>query len=150
MGITWIVVANASQAKFFSVNKIKFLNDKDKLILVEELFHHASRMHDADIVSDKVGRYRAMANSSDSFMEPTDPHKHEAEVFARETANYLENARAKKLFQDLILVVSPSFYGLLNLRIHPQLKKLISKVIEKDYTKDSDQVLAKHLRQQIG
>lgn len=150
MAMTWVVVASASIAKIFSVNKIKFLNDTDKLKLVNELSHPASRMRDSEIVSDKSGRYRPKNMGADSFAEATDPKKNEMDIFSRELIHYLESSRTSKLFHDLILVVAPSFYGLLNTHMHQQLKGLVSLVIEKDYTKDSDHDLEKHLKQQIG
>lgn len=150
MTISWIVVASASKVKVFAVNKIKFLNDKEKLKLITELSHPQSRMHDSQIVSDKSGRYGAKNMSADSYAEATDPQKNEMDIFAREVVNHLETSRASKIFHDLVLVVAPSFYGLLNSHMHQQLKSLVSLVIEKDYTKDSDKDLEKHLKQQIG
>ena len=107
-------------------------------------------MRDSEIVSDKVGSYRAKNSWGDSFNEPTDPRDHEINNFAHEVVNELEAGRAQHSFRDLILVAAPSFYGCMNNLMHPQLKKMVSLVIEKDYLKDSDQMLEKHLKQQIG
>lgn len=148
--ITWVIVANTNKAKIFAMNKLKFLNDKDKLVLVKELSHPESRMHDAEIVSDKPGRYRAKNSAGDSFNQPTDPRKHEIDNFAHELVKELETGRSNNSFRDIILVVAPAFYGLINARMHPQLKNLVSLIIEKDYVKENDRILAKHLKQQIG
>lgn len=148
--ITWIILASTSKAKIFTVNKVKFIINKEKLVLVKEFNHPESRLRDSQIVSDKSGRYRPKNMGSDSFMEPTDPKKHEADNFAREVVNVLEAGRAADLFQDLILVTPSHFYGLINKHIHRGLKNMVSLVIEKDYTKDDEKTLVKHLKQQIG
>ncbi|MFQ6274860.1 host attachment protein [Coxiella burnetii] len=49
-----------------------------------------------------------------------------------------------------MLVAPPPFHGLLNKCLNPQLENKIALVIEKDYTKDNDKELEKHLKQQIG
>lgn len=147
---TWVIIANASVAKIYAVNKIKFINGSQKLALVREFSHPQSRMRDADIVTDKVGRYRSKNSRSDSFNEPTDPKEHEADAFALQLAKYLEEEKSHKHYEDLILVSSPSFSGMLNSHLSPKIKKVVSLNIEKDYTKDSDKDLEKHLKQQIG
>lgn len=142
---TWILVANASKAKIFSVNKLKFLTGKEKLESVQEFTHPASRKKDVDIASDKLGHYK-----EGSFVEPTDPKKYEAESFGREIVSTLEAARVANEFDELILVVPAQFRGMMNKHLRSPLEQVISKVIEKDYTKDGEKVLEKHLLKQIG
>jgi protein required for attachment to host cells len=150
MKTTWIVVADASLAKIFSVNKIKFLNDQDQLHLIKELSHPASRLRDADIVSDKAGRYRAKDRTSDSFFEPTEPKHHEAEIFAHEIIAYLTHAASLQSFDEFILTAAPAFHGLMNKHMPAHLKSLLSLSFEKDYIKDDLKTLALHLKKQIG
>ncbi|ABS76626.1 host attachment protein [Coxiella burnetii] len=147
---SWIVVANASKAKIFAVNKIKFLTGKHNLELIKEYTHPESRMRDVEIASDRLGHFHAKSRGSGSFVEQTNPKKYEAESFAREVVNDLESGRMADLFQDIILVAPPPFHGLLNKCLNPQLENKIALVIEKDYTKDNDKELEKHLKQQIG
>ena len=152
MTISWILVANASKAKIFSVNKLKFNNGKEKLSLIKEFTHPESRKRDLEIVSDKLGHYMKgnAGSGGGSFVEPTDPKRYEAESFAREVIGMLEEGRVENLYDDLILVVPPTFHGLINKQLHEPLKKTISQVIEKDYTKDGEKSLEKHLRTSLG
>ena len=145
MTTTWILVANASEARIFTVNKLKFLNGEEKLKSVREFMHPSSRKKDTEIVSDKLGRYK-----EGSFVEPTDPKKHEAENFAREIVNTLEAARVANSYDELILVVPAQFRGMMNKHLHVPLEQSIIKIIEKDYTKDSDKDLEEHLIKQIA
>ena len=146
---TWILVANSSEAKIFSVNKIKFINGKEKLSLIKEFDHPDSRKKDTEIASDKLGHYQTGGLGHGSFVEATDPQKHEADNFAREVIEALEVSRVANQFRDLILVVPPHFHGLLNKHLHKPLQKLIISVIEKDYTKSPQNVLEVHLLKQF-
>ncbi|WP_267256679.1 host attachment protein [Coxiella endosymbiont of Ornithodoros maritimus] len=110
---SWIVVANASKViKYLPL--IKFLTGKDNLELIEEYTHPESRIRDVEIASDRLGYFHAESRGSGSFVEQTNPKKYEAESFAREMVNDLESGQMSDLFQDIILVVTPPFHGLLN------------------------------------
>lgn len=145
MATTWILVANASKARIFTVNKPKFLSRKEHLKAVHELIHPSSRKKDTEITSDKLGRYK-----EGSFVEPTDPKKYEAESFAREIVSILEAGRVANHYDELILVVPAQFRGMMNKHLHVPLEQTIIKIIEKDYTKDSDKDLEEHLIKQIA
>src|SRR3990167_1618558 len=125
MSHVWILVANASEAKIFQVNRLKFLMGKEPLKFVIAFAHPESRKKDLDLTSDKLGHYQSSRAGSGSFVEPTDPKKYEAESFAREIAAKLDEARVANKFESLILVVSPRFLGMLKKHIHSPLEKRI-------------------------
>ncbi|OGO93786.1 MAG: hypothetical protein A3F41_06800 [Coxiella sp. RIFCSPHIGHO2_12_FULL_44_14] len=150
---TWILIANASMAKIFKVNKLKFLSGTAKLNLIEEFTHPASRKKSMDMVSDRLGRYRAHGGEGlghGAYAEPTDPKAYEIEHFAHELVEKLEAGRVSHQFEDIILVASPHFYGLMNKSFHEDLRRMITTVIEKDYTKDGIKALEEHLLQQLS
>ena len=147
---TWIVVANATQVKIFVVHFAKFLQGHESLSLIQEHKHPESRQHDSEIVSDKLGNYHGLHEGHGSFVESSDPHQHEAVVFATTIARILETARISHAYEQIILVAPPHFYGLINKALHANLKKDIARVIEKDYIQENIQDIEKHLRQQIG
>jgi protein required for attachment to host cells len=125
MPTTWIMVANASHAKLFS-NK----GPNRGLELVKEFDHPESRERAAELVSDRIGNYAG----SGSYAQPTSPKEHEAERFALQIAQELEQGRVSNAYEKLIVVTSSHFMGLLNNRISPQVKNKISESINKDYT----------------
>jgi protein required for attachment to host cells len=137
MPVTWIVVANASQARLFE-------NDGPKkgLRLVKEMDHPESREKAANLVSDRVGNFQG----SGSYAQPTDPKHHEMDRFALEIANELEGGRVKNAFARLVLVVSSPFIGRINQHLTAQVKNKVSETIEKDYTK----LAVKELTGQLG
>ncbi len=144
MDNTWILVANASVAKLYSFSPSDSPKHKPKLTVVKEFQHPDSRKQDVDLVTDRPGDYKSKGGGgSGSFSQQTDPHQHEAEVFARELAHLLEKARAGQQFQALILVAGPHFMGLLRGCIdeHPLKHSPITEV-QKDYTREKpDQLL---------
>jgi protein required for attachment to host cells len=136
MSVTWIMVANASQAKLYANN-----GPKKGLQLVKELLHPESREKAANLVSDRIGNYAG----SGSYAQPTDPKEHEAERFALELSRELEDGRVKNAYEKLIVVASSHFMGLLNQRISGQVKNKVAEFIEKDYTRLPVKELSGHL-----
>lgn len=129
---TWILVADASEAKIFSTFKALLLNghaNSSSLTLVNEFSHPESQKKDQDLVSDKSGNF-----SGNSFTEPTDPKRHENDLFAHELTKVLLQAHNNNHFRDLILIAPPAFMGMLHKHLSDQVKKLICNEIEKDYT----------------
>lgn len=136
MSTTWILVANASQAKLFAN-----LGPKKGLQLVKELEHPESREKAANLVSDRVGNYQG----SGSYAQPTPPKEHEAERFAQELSRELEEGRVNNAYERLILIASAHFMGLLNNRLTSHVRSKVTESIEKDYTRLPIKELAAHL-----
>lgn len=140
MSTTWIMVANASHAKLFS-NK----GPNKGLELIKELEHPESREKAAELVSDRIGNYAG----SGSYAQPTDPREHEAERFALQIAQELEQGRVNNAYEKLVVVTSAHFMGLLNNRISQQVKNRISESINKDYTHLPVKELSGHLANHV-
>lgn len=140
MKTTWLLVANASEARLFT------LTGKNDLKLIKEFTHPQSRLKDTEITSDRSGYFEKMsAGFGGNFMEPTDPKKYEADTFARELANELESGRVSHYYEALILIASPQFYGMLNKHLSNNVGNLVSTHIAKDYTKDRDRQLVSRI-----
>lgn len=139
---TWLLVANASKARVYSLCKAHFLqsaNQKD-LQLEEECEHGESRMKAVDLISDKLGKF-----GHGAFVEATNPKEHEAERFAVELAGKLDAARKENQYQELIIAAPPAFLGLLKKHLTNDSSKKIFMTIEKDYTSHDDRALASAL-----
>jgi protein required for attachment to host cells len=140
MSITWIMVANASQAKLFAHH-----GPNKGLELVKEMTHPESREKAANLVSDRVGNFQG----SGSYAQATSPKDHEAERFAQEVSEALEHGRVSNAYEHLVLIASAPFLGVLNGRLPQQVKHKISESINKDYTQLTAKELAGHLGQVI-
>jgi protein required for attachment to host cells len=138
MSVTWIMVANASQAKLFA-------NDGPKrgLQLIKEMMHPESREKTSNLVSDRSGAYGRPGHGA--VGQPADPKHHEAERFAQELSRELEDGRVRNAYDRLILVASAPFIGLVNNHLPGQVRSKLSESIEKDYTRLSAKDLVGHL-----
>jgi protein required for attachment to host cells len=124
----WVVVANASMARIFSLNKHKDLK------LVKELNHPDSRKKDTELVSDIPGQFRARGGvARGNFCARTEPKKVQVHHFAQEVAETLEHGRKTNLFDFLVLITLPGFQGTLKEHFNNHLLNKIKKVIPKDF-----------------
>jgi protein required for attachment to host cells len=142
MSVTWIMVANASQAKLFANH-----GPRKGLQLVKELQHPESREKTSNLVSDRSGANSGPGHGA--FIQATDPKHHEAERFAQEVARELDDGRVKNAYDRLILVASAPFMGLVNNCLPGQVRSKVSQSIDKDYTRLPVKDLAEHLEQVV-
>lgn len=140
MAKTWILVANACQARIYSRNGIR-----QELALVKEMMHPESRMKNSDLVSDRAGYMPGVGNGHGSKQPPSDPKQNEALHFAQELAQTLNQGRCSQQFERIILVAPPAFMGLLGEKIDVQTAKLVTDKLGKDYTQSTEKELVGHL-----
>ena len=140
MGITWILVANASAAYLYAN-----YGPKKGLQKLKEFRHDASREKGQYLVSDRPGHNKSLGNGRGAYIPATDPKQHEAQNFACQLAKELEQGRISNSYQRLILVVSTPFMGLINSNMGRHVRNLVSDTFEKDYTRASEKNLTRHL-----
>ena len=135
---TWIVVCDASRARFFMTRA-----DREEWVKFEEFDHPASRMKSIDLVSDRPGRQlQSQGHVKKAGMAPrTDPHDVEEMRFAHYIAETLDSAHAQNAFERLVIVAPPAFLGQLRRAMSPKLQKSIYATLDKDYTHlDTDEL----------
>jgi protein required for attachment to host cells len=151
MPSTWIVSANASRARVFAQR-----NAADPLDEVLDLVNEASRLRDTDLETDSPVGERAASDSRNNVGAPTTPSTYEpkqtakereVELFARQVAEQLVKAHNEGRFEQLCLVASPEFLGLLRRLVEPRLGRALSLSINKDYTHSTPQQLREQIRQ---
>jgi protein required for attachment to host cells len=142
MPITWIMVANASQAKLFANH-----GPNKGLQFVKELSHPESREKTSNLVSDRSGSHTGTGHGA--FVQATDPKHHEAERFAQEVTRELDDGRMNNAYDRLILVASSPFMGLVNSRLPELVRSRLSESIDKDYTRLPVKDLAGHLQSYV-
>ncbi len=142
MPTTWIMVANASQAKLFANH-----GPNKGLHFVKELSHPESREKTSNLVSDRSGSHTGTGHGA--FVQATDPKHHEAERFAQEVTRELDDGRLNNAYDRLILVASSPFMGLVNSRLPELVRSKLSEIIDKDYTRLPIKDLAGHLQSYV-
>ncbi len=144
MKLTWILVADSSRARIFTAD-----TPASPLEEIEDFSHTESRLHDREITSDLPGKIKSVGGGGHAFEQPTDPKKHEADNFAHIVAQYLEDAHNTNRFEQLLLVASPSFLGLLRNHLSEQVKKRVHFELDKEITMLSTADIRQHLPQYL-
>jgi len=133
-----IVVADAGHARLFRIRQ----SWKD-LVEQEALIHSASRLRDRQLASDAAGR----ARDPQSTLDPrTTAKEHEEHTFAKELGRHLKHCHSANPFDELILVASPRFLGMLRAELPAPLDRLESRTIQKDLIHMDGEELAEYIR----
>jgi len=145
---TCVVVANASRARFFFLQ-----GDSGELQEGSNLVGPAVRLRAAQTEADRLGPTSAgksMHNTggaapNQAYQPPQTPQEHETELFARSIVDHLQERLQKGDFDQLALVASPEFLGVVRGLLSPQLQSVLRWSINKDYT----QLTAPQLRDRL-
>jgi len=73
------------------------------------------------------------------------PKRHEAELFAKRIADRLELVRAKGEWEQLILIATPEFLGVLRQQLSAKVAKLVSKTIDKNLVQKTEAEIRQYL-----
>ena len=145
MSSTWLLVANGSEARLFETEK-----RPKTLKLIKNFEHEESREKGSDLITDRSGMYQGDTTNGrgaiqGSMAESTDPKTHEMERFAGELVDALDKGRTTNKFNNLIIVSSPKFHGLLNRKMNHHLESLVGRHVNKDLTSCREPELLKRL-----
>jgi protein required for attachment to host cells len=142
-----IVSADQTAATFYDVEHLA-----DGLRVARRLEHPAGHLHNRDLVSDRPGRKddhaplsgrRRGATAHHATGGERSPHKHEAQLFARQIAAELEHERAD--FDRLVLMAGPEMLGLLRDALSDGLRAQITAEVGKDLERQPPLAVLEHL-----
>jgi len=143
MNTIWILVANQSEARIYSADRIP-----GDLVLIETLSHQEGAAHARDLVSDAPGRVHDRMGSGRHSMEPDTGVKDEGRRrFVKEMVERLESAHVRGDFKQLVLLAAPAVLGVIRKTLTSNLNKLVIKEIPKDVIgQDLDKIQTQLLR----
>ena len=143
MSKIWVLAADAGQARLFTRDK-KF----SPLVETASLLHPESRLKAQELGRDRPGQvHESRAYGESPSEEPSNLKKREAANFAREIAGRLKAARARGEFSELLLVSEPSFLGLLREQLDTETRRLVTREVVSNITRESPEVIARTLDQ---
>ncbi|WP_348760214.1 host attachment protein [uncultured Salinisphaera sp.] len=144
MSTQWIVVADAAAARFFERTA------DGQLKRVGATYHEESRMHEGDLRTGGKGGVDDSTSASHHEADPqvTTQEKH-ADIFAKELAEKLKSAHNDGTFDALVLAAAPAFLGHLRDKLDDNVAKTVVDSIDKDWTSEDDDQIAKHLNTQL-
>jgi len=141
---TWILLADAASARLYLSGE-----RPGDWTLLREIEHPESRMRASELLSDKPGRVK-QSTGSRAALEPHTPRKKvEAERFARQLAQVLDEGVVSGACERLVLVTPPAFLGVLRDKVPPRVAARVSDVIEKDYLHLDQPTFKKRLEREL-
>lgn len=141
----WIAVANAARARVLQAD-----SPTGELHEVASYVHPAARLHEQELTSDLPGRsFDSAGEGRHAMEEPHSPKEHEADKFAQELAERLEQGRTRHLYQRLILIAGPAFLGRLRKHLSAEAAACVTLELDKDLTQTDLAALRRHLPERL-
>jgi len=141
---TWVVVADNSRARIFTVE-----TPSSPLIEIDSIVHPEGRMHDRDITSDLPGRGAGSGGSRHSYETETDAKDYENMGFAKRIAVFLDNSRKGDKCKYLIIVAAPGLLGNLRGEMNDQTRKMITLELDKNLSHLNAGDIRRHMPQYL-
>ena len=135
---TRVIVADSARARIFVSHK-----SVSQLQEVEGFAHAEAHLSESELVSDAPGRSR---NPHGSLDPATSARDHEAENFARLLARHLKELHNQRHYEELILIASPRFLGVLRNQLPGPLDRLVTRTVDKDLTTASIEQIIDHIK----
>ena len=123
---TRVIVADNARARIFTSDSVI-----SRLEEVEGFAHPEAHLSNIDLVGDASGK---SVDQHGSLDPATSAREHEAQSFAKLLARHLKEMHNQQHYDQLILVASPHFLGLLRKELPDPLDKLLTRTIDKDLT----------------
>lgn len=141
MPSTWVLVADSSRARFFSLD-----SRVDPLREIDTLIHAEGKLRARDEVTDRQGGIAGGHGQGDfTFEAPTDI-KHQDQVnFAHQIGEKLEQGRVSNAYEDLILVAPPAFLGVLRQTLNDHIQKMVFKAVNKNLVTEEIASIHRHI-----
>ena len=138
---TWVVVAESSRARIFTV-----VNQVSPLEEIESIVDIVARSHERDQTSDRPGRsFDSFGRGRHAMEGEVDP-KHQAAIqFAKDLSDRLELAQIEGKYEAIVLIASPAFLGVLRQCLGENTKKCITKTISKNLVRKNEEAIRKYL-----
>lgn len=127
------------------------MRQEGHLAEIENFVNPAERERNADLRTDGYGRFYGKGEREQGHTAEPDisPKQHEAERFAIQLADYLDQARNHHQYEKLKLIAAPGFLGLLRNKLDEEVMKLVDLQLDQDLTKASVRELEQRLEQTL-
>lgn len=140
----WVIVANSTLALFYSISS------RDRVFnLVQKLSHQSSKFQDKALVSDRPGHYEKGVGRRGAYEEAITHQELEKGRFAKQIGETLEQGRIAHLFQGIIVIAEPHFYGLITKKTTSHVQKMVHFHFSQDYTHYSEEGLREQLKTKL-
>ena len=145
MKLTWLVVADNSKARIFSVD-----SRMGPIEEIESIVHAEARLHEQNMTSDLPGRSNGKGGAGGhAYQDEVSAKEQENINFARKIASELDAARKGNKFKQFILVAAPGFLGNLRKQLNTQTQKLACFELAKNLSSLNAKEIRAHLPERL-
>jgi protein required for attachment to host cells len=128
-----VVVADEHEAGFFD-----FKNAQGPPESRGALVSEAATLHDKDLETDRPGRgYNHFGSERHAVDGERSTVRHATELFAREVARAVDDARVRHEFDRLVIIAGPRMLGLIREALPPPCRSIVAAEIAKDLVHQS-------------
>lgn len=139
MSKTWIIVAESSRARIFSL-----VSKHEPLVELEDLLNPSARVHESELASDAPGRTVGSGGIQHALESEVSPKDAAADAFAKQIADKIDHARGSGEVGEILLAASPKFLGLLKGHLTEQSERLVSASLDKDLVEMGESEIREH------
>ena len=141
MTIAWVLVAESSRAKIFTLE-----SRRSPLHEAESFVHTSGRLHEGDLVSDRPGSDGArVGQGRHALSEATSAHEATVDQFARQLAARLDKACLTGQCRHVVLIAPPGFLGKLRAHLSKATLAAVVEEIDKNLVRHSADDIRKHI-----
>ena len=139
----WYLVADSSRARLFAAAR-----DGEGFAEIASFSNAEGRSQDSELASYDAGlSARAAPRSGPQQPSAVD---HNVELFAKELARYLEQARTEHRYDALCLVAAPEFLGRLRQSLSKEVERLVVEQLDKDISWFDGAEIERHLKRRVA
>ncbi|MEB3702883.1 host cell attachment protein [Candidatus Bealeia paramacronuclearis] len=141
--IVWVLVADGARGRFFQ-------KKPEGILHIDGFDFVAENLKDQELTHDKPGRGFESANPARHAYQPrVDPHENQKVQFAKRLSEFVNKAREKGEFDELVLVTPPKILGELRNHLGKDSLSKVTSEIAKDVSKFSDHELNHYLQEMM-
>lgn len=146
MMMTWILVADRARARLFSTP-----SDSADLQEIGTWVNPEGRALGHELENERLQTtYESVGEARHSIEPHTTLKQKTADRFAHRLCETLEQGRAERAYEQLVLVAEPHFLGTLNAAIGKQVRQHVTSEIRKELTTLTPAELRLHLPRHLG
>lgn len=137
----WVLIADSSRARLFSVDKALA-----PLQEIGRFSHPESRVRAQDLTTDRAARRGTFGAVPAASVEPK---RQQAVTFAKELSEHLKQGRISGQYSKLYIAAAPAFLGLLRDKLDSSTANLLAGSWDKDLTQMENADIRRHLPERL-
>ena len=139
----WFLIADSSRARVFAMEK-----SDERVMEIASFANPQGRSQDDELASYDSG-ISARPGPRSGPQQPS-ALDHQVELFAKQLARYLDEARIEHRYDVLYLVAGPEFLGRLRGNLSKEVENLLAAQLDKDISWFTGQDIERYIKEKVA